>query len=132
MTTIFVSNPDALARAMNYASGILTVDGVLTGWPDGAAWPTQSEIDDLIAQGVSEIAADVSVTPRQARLVLLQAGYLDAAEAMLALPENKAAQITWEYALEIKRSDPLIAAIGGALGLTEAQIDAMFEAAKQL
>ena len=96
---------------------------------------TPEEIAAAKAAAAAEAEArriTATVTPRQARLVLLQAGHLDAVETMLALPENRAAQITWEYALEIKRSDPLIVAIGGALGLTEAEIDALFEAAKVL
>lgn len=103
---------------------------------DGVIVPlTPEEIAARQAEEAANAAAarlSMTVTPRQARLVLLQAGHLDAVEAMLALPENRAAQITWEYALEIKRSDPLIAAIGGALGLTEAEIDTLFEAAQAL
>lgn len=87
----------------------------------------------------SEIAAEelrqqklIPITPRQARLALLGAGLLDAVETELAKPENKAAQIAWEYALEIKRDDPLIATFAVVLGLTDAQIDALFETARTL
>lgn len=70
-------------------------------------------------------------TPRQARLALLQANKLGAVkQAVNALPE--AAQITWEYATEINRKDPLIASLGAGLGMTEADIDNMFRLAVTL
>lgn len=90
-------------------------------------FPPEPTLEEIAAARMA-----TTVSPRQARLVLLQAGHLEAVEAMLALPENRAAQITWEYALEIKRSDPLITAIGGALGLTEAEIDDLFHLAATL
>ena len=72
------------------------------------------------------------VSMRQARLALLSAGLLasvDAAIAALPSPQREAAQIDWEYATEVRHASPLIAALGPALGLTDAQIDALFIAA---
>lgn len=80
-------------------------------------------------------AAIRPVTMRQARLALLGAGLLsgvDPALAALPSPQREAAEIEWEYAQEVRRDAPLIAAIGGALGLTEEQIDSLFEAAALL
>ncbi len=71
------------------------------------------------------------VTPRQARLALLGAGLLDQVEAMVE-QAGGATKITWEYATEINRQDQLITGIGGALGLTEEQIDALFTSAASL
>lgn len=65
------------------------------------------------------------VTPRQAKLALLNAGLLDQAE-VAAHEAGKAAQIEWEYAQSFERTNPLIADIGSALGLTEEQIDDLF------
>lgn len=73
-----------------------------------------------------------TVTPRQARLALLDAGLLDTVETELAKPENKAALISWEYATTVERDSPLIATIGGALGMTDQQIDDLFTAAAAL
>lgn len=69
-----------------------------------------------------------SVTPRQARLALLAAGWLQMVETAVASgsPEHK---ITWEYATEILRSDPLISFFGDTLGLSSEQIDDLFRAA---
>lgn len=76
-----------------------------------------------------------SVTPRQARLALLGAGKLAAVEAALAAmtgAQGEAARITWEFATEVRRDDPLIAALGPVLNLTGAQIDALFVTAAGL
>ena len=73
-----------------------------------------------------------AVTPRQARLALLASGLLDAVETTLAMPQNRAALITWEYALEIRRDDPLIATIGTAMEMSSGQIDDLFIAAGAL
>ena len=71
-----------------------------------------------------------SITPRQARLALLNAGLLDEVDAML--PTNREWQIEWEYATTIERSSPLISAMATQLNLTDTQIDEMFASAAQL
>jgi len=76
-----------------------------------------------------------TVSPRQARLALLGIGMLSAVEqALAAIPgaEGAAARIDWEYATEVQRKSPLIAALGPALGLTAEQIDDLFRAAVAL
>ena len=80
-------------------------------------------------------AVPKAVTMRQARLALLGAGKLAAVEAAIeALPEPQktAAKITWEYSQEVQRSNGLVPSMAAALGLTDAQIDALFAAAKAL
>lgn len=73
-----------------------------------------------------------SVTPRQARLALLAAGKLAAVtEALAAMPgaQGEAARITWEYATEIRRDDPLVKLLAAQLGV---DVDALFVAAALL
>lgn len=71
------------------------------------------------------------VTPRQARLALLQQGLLDTVQA--AVDEaGGALKITWEYATEFNRNDAFIVSIGQQLGLTSDQIDALFALAATL
>ena len=76
-----------------------------------------------------------AVTMRQARLALLAVGLLDDVEnAIDAIPDvtaRRAALIDWEYATDVRRDSPLIAQLGPALGLTNAQIDELFIAASQ-
>lgn|SRR5487761_1939692 len=75
------------------------------------------------------------VTMKQARLALLNAGLYPtvvAAVAALTGTAGQAAQITWEFASEVKRDDPLIVSMSAALNLTSAQVDALFVAAALL
>ena len=89
--------------------------------------PTQAEVDAQIQkQDVPQ-----SVTPRQARLALLEAGFLDQVEAAVETIGG-ATKITWEYATVFLRDDPMIATLGALLNLTSAQIDALFIRAAQL
>ena len=69
-----------------------------------------------------------SVSMRQARLALLGAGLLDSVDAVVA-QSPRAVQIEWEFATDVWRDRDLVASIGGALGLTDDQIDALFIAA---
>jgi hypothetical protein len=65
-----------------------------------------------------------TITPRQARLALLQATLLDEVEAMVAA--DKSMSIWWEYSLEIERNSEHIINAGLALGLSEEQLDNLF------
>jgi hypothetical protein len=67
------------------------------------------------------------LTPRQLRLSLLAAG-ITADIVVTAIngfpePNRTYALIEWEYAVEIKRSEALVAGLGMVLGLTAEQID---------
>ena len=73
-----------------------------------------------------------SVTMRQCRIALLDAGLLDAVQSSIAtMPgtEGERARIDWEYALEVRRDWPLISYMAGDLGLTDEQVDGLFVAA---
>jgi hypothetical protein len=73
-----------------------------------------------------------SVTMRQCRIALLDAGLLDAVQSSIAtMPgtEGERARIDWEYALEVRRDWPLISYMAGDLGLTDEQVDDLFVAA---
>lgn len=72
-----------------------------------------------------------TITPRQCRLVLFAQGLLPTVEDMIT-QQGEQARITWEYAVEFNRNDPLLNSLGAALNLTEEQIDQMFIAASQL
>jgi len=66
-----------------------------------------------------------TLTPRQARLALLNAGLLD--ELELAIANDRTLQIWWEYSLDIKRDNPELLAFATSYGLTSEQLDALFE-----
>lgn len=75
--------------------------------------------------------APTSLTMKQARLALLAAGHLATVEAAVAaMPQS--AQIAWEFAATVDRSDPLTAVLAGVLGLNSAALDALFTAGAAL
>lgn len=79
-------------------------------------------------------AAIPDLTARQFRLGLLNAGLTPsqvtaAIEELPASLEKETAKVEWEYATTFHRLHPLIATVGAALGLTDDQIDAMWQAA---
>lgn len=102
---------------------------------DGDEW---AEAWEVVALTPEEAAARVPqvVSMRQARLALLGAGLLDDVEAAIAaIPdpiERRAAQIEWEFGQEVNRQHGLVSMLGPALGLSDAQIDALFIQASQL
>lgn len=70
-----------------------------------------------------------AVTMRQARIALYGAGLLASVDTAIdALPEptKTLARIEWEYSNELQRGNALVAALTPALGLTSAQVDALF------
>ena len=78
---------------------------------------------------VEKVFPTPTVTMRQARLELLNRGLLDDVELAMS-GMTKAAQIEWEYSVEVKRDYPLVLQIAGALNMTEVDMDLFFENAK--
>lgn len=75
-----------------------------------------------------------AVTMRQARLALLGAGLLaqvNTAVANMPGADGDAARIEWEYAQEVRRDSPLVAALSATFGWTSAQLDDLFVLAKK-
>ena len=103
--------------------------GVL-GVIDEAAYQ-QALADELTAR-----RAKVSVSMRQARLAMLQAGLLDQVDAAIAgiaeESQRRQAEINWEYATTVERLDGWVRQIGVGLGLSEAGLDGLFERAMML
>ena len=92
-------------------------------------WYSEEAIAKEVAKRKEELKVK-SITPRQARITLLRAGMLDAVNQAVA--NNREWAITWEFATEVKRDDPMIAAVQALLGKTDADIDALFIEASQL
>lgn len=104
---------------------------------DGSVWSiTDQSALDAEAERMALIwRAGASVSMRQARLALLQAGKLadvDAAIAALPSPHKEAAQIEWEYATEVKRTSRLVENLTPALGLSDVEMDDLFKLAATL
>lgn len=78
------------------------------------------------------VAVPEVVTMRQARLALLGAGLLaqvNTAVANMLGAEGDAARIEWEYAQEVRRDSPLVAALSEILGLTDEALDNLYRTA---
>jgi hypothetical protein len=110
---------------LSYLDGWSCVDPDFTGSvPAGDA--SQWRWSD--GQIVYVPAVPASVTPRQVRLLLLSQNLLSQVEAIIAA-SDEATKITWSYASEFRRNDPLLLALAGQLGLTSEQVDEFFIAA---
>lgn len=98
---------------------------------------TRADFPDALPPALPEYVppADpvpVSISMRQARLALLDAGLLQPVSAAIAaMPgkEGDAARIEWEYAQSVRRDSPLIANLAAALKLDDEKIDNLFRAA---
>lgn len=86
------------------------------------------ELSPYVAPPPAPSSAPGSVSPAQARLALLAAGKLAQVEAIVA-SADQATQIAWNNASVIERNSPTVAALAGALGLTDAQLDDLFTTA---
>jgi hypothetical protein len=72
-----------------------------------------------------------SVTPAQARVALLNAGLLASVKSAVDQADDET-QIWFEFALEWRRDNPVLAQLGTTLGLSEGQIDNLFRAAAEI
>lgn len=76
-----------------------------------------------------------SILMKQARKVLLQAGYLVQISVIINAmpsPQKELAQIDWDTSNTVERGNPLVLEMAAELGLTDAQLDAMFIAGAAL
>lgn len=77
--------------------------------------------------GAPPVAVPVSVSSYKASRALLRAGLLDDVEAIMADPTTPREMVlAWNRATEFERSSPTVAAIAAALGLSDAEVDALF------
>jgi predicted protein tyrosine phosphatase len=94
-------------------------------------------LDQVIAEYLASInepetpAIPAVCTPRQARLALNSFGLRDAVESWVAA-QPQDVKDTWEFATQVRRTDPLVVNAAAALSLTSEQIDALFTTAASL
>ena len=121
-------NPALLAHDTAYLDFVLR--NAIESWCRQYAPVVVPDVPPVAVGGVP-----ASVTMRQAQLALLGAGLLGAVEAAIAtIPGDAglAARITWEKSSSVERTNPLIGQLAAALGLSGAQLDALFIAAAKL
>lgn len=111
----------------NFAEGQpLLVDGVWT-----QTWIVTEASSEEIAARLSEIRSRMVVSPLQIRRALLQKSLLDAVTAFVDQADLET-RMAWEYAVQIDRSDALIAAAAANISATEADVDDLFRLAATL
>jgi hypothetical protein len=116
--------------ATNYVSGFY---GVSSGAGffnvHGGALIDEAALDTLIAAH-TPVEVPEEITPRQARQALFMSGISEAmivgALNSLSDPTKTMALIEWEYSTAFLRNNHLVNEVGGALGWSNAQIDALF------
>jgi hypothetical protein len=109
------------------------VEEVLEAFPDyivADADLTGGVIGDYYENGVVtkkiiESPVITVISMRQARLQLLAMDLLDAVNTQISTM-SQAAQIEWEYATEVQRSNPLVSALQTALSMTDSDMDLFF------
>lgn len=106
------------------------VDRALRSY-NGLPEPTQEA--DAPADVVAVVTPVTVVTNYQAREALRLAGkFATVNAAVKSIGEDSSEYQAWEYANNLYRDSPLIRAMAGALGFSDAEIDALFTAAKQI
>jgi len=101
---------------------------------NGKGWDVLTE-RPFIAPTPTPIPDSVSMAQARKALVLGGVSMASVASAIAAVPDatqRELAQIDWEYSTTVRRVSPLVKSLGPSLGLTDAQIDALFVAASSL
>lgn len=118
----------------------LTTTASVRRLADGAFVPADEgnrdyrEYLDWLAEGntpepapVPPVTVPASISRFQAFAAMETEGLLAPARALIAAPETPVlAKLAWESAQEFRRDSPLVATLGAALGLTEADLDDLF------
>lgn len=112
---------------------VIPADTATTEYVEYLAWVAAGNTPDPYVAPPTPIPNVVEMA--QARLALLQGGYLatvDAAIAAMTGPEGDAARIEWEFRATVRRDSALTQAMAVVLGLDEAELDALFTLAATL
>lgn len=101
--------------------------GKVALWQNGWVFvnPPEPEQEEPPLDGVPQV-----VTRFQARAALHLAGLLTTVEALMTDPQtDMLARLAWQDAQEFRRQSPTVLSMAAALGLTDAQLDALFTTA---
>lgn len=123
-------------KLTNFNSVIRLSDGACIPFAEGNTDYQQYLKDVAAGATVEQYVAPpepvpTSITMRQARLALLNAGLLAQVNAAVAA-SSQAAQIEWEFSNEVQRSNVLIGELAASLGLDSATLDQLFIAGSKL
>jgi hypothetical protein len=95
------------------------------------AWQEAGGVPDIEPERPVPVPSPVSRF--QARAALHIAGRLAEVEALMQSPSTPMlARLAWQDAIEFRRESPTVAAMGAALGMSDADIDALFVSASEI
>jgi len=124
------ATPDAIYPRTAGVTGIVSVDSLPEDFaPERFMWRNGQLMRREVPQPPEPVPQ--RITALQARRALLAADMLDQIEAAIAR-QPRAVQITWEYATEIHRDDPMLVEVAQAVGLNTNTLDDLFRAAAKL
>ena len=89
-------------------------------------WCTAWNVIDLTADEVNQKRFNMSITPRQARLLLSRMGLLTDIQTYLENQGNEEALIEWEYATSYNRLSQWVLSVQTQMAWTDEQLDQMF------
>lgn len=98
---------------------------------EGVVVTEAEQIAAYEAQRAAERRASMACTPRQARLALASAGVYEAVQTAVAAVSDQA-RIEWEYATMVERNNPIISEMQEALGMSDEDLDNLFDLARTL
>lgn len=135
-----VSFPEALTNEMVSPYGAAFADPA-EPVPDGkqivstsfvetnGQWAQVHTLEDIPPPTVAEIVLSPTQFHTALRVNGLDAAVKTAISEMPDQVQKASAEVRLEYALSFHRDDPLVASLASAVGLTDAQVDAMWTAA---
>lgn len=125
---------DAVEITAEYHRALLTAQSAGQRIVSGAGGRPEARMQP--PPSPAELAAAARATMRvsrfQARAALRGAGLLASAEALIAASGDDLMIEAWASAVEIRRTSPMILAMGAALELSEEAIDDLFAAAARI
>ena len=98
---------------------------------EGVVVTEAEQIAAYEAQKAAQRRASMACTPRQARLALASAGVYEAVQTAVAAVSDQA-RIEWEYATMVERNNPIISEMQEALGMSDEDLDNLFDLARTL
>ncbi len=91
---------------------------------------TQEELD---AEAHAAWRASVTISPFQARAALARAGLLAQVRQLInGKNQDSDEALAWQHAGYFRRDSPTILAMAAEMGLTESQLDDLFETGRQI
>lgn len=116
----------ALTPSQKYGDPTYTIVGTTVE----RSYPVVAKTPEELAAELAARRAAMIVTPFQAKAALAQIGKLADVEALMSDPGTPIlARLAWQEAIEFRRTSPTLLMLAAQFGLTDADLDNLFEVA---